>query len=231
MKQLTIGLTGWSGTGKDTVADLLATHAGFRKLAFADAVKGEAAEAFRVDPIYFTRQHSKHVPMEALMMARAPLGFIGAVALTVGNEGRDASGHLTLEWQQQPRTPRQIMQWWGTEYRRRQSPRYWASIVAQRITEYRRAGEHRFVVTDCRFENEVDVIRALGGCLWQITRPGIDGVNTPEGSHVSATDGAAFKPETVIANAHDIRHLQQLVLSEFVALETGLDSAKVSVLL
>ena len=34
-----IGLTGFAGAGKDTVADLLVAHARFRKLAFADALR------------------------------------------------------------------------------------------------------------------------------------------------------------------------------------------------
>ena len=62
--------------------------------------------------------------------------------------------------------------------------------------------------------------------IWQVTRPGCDG--RAEGAHVSATDGSRFKPEAVIANLHDVRHLQGLVLTEFVARECGLDPARVS---
>jgi hypothetical protein len=228
MKFHLYGLCGYAGTGKDTVADLLCTHLGFRKFAFADTLRAEVAEAFGVDRIYFTSQHTKNVPMAALMMERAPHGFVGAVALTVDSSGRNARGQLSEAWMTEPRTPRQIMQWWGTEYRRRQSSLYWVNALAARIFEHRRAGNDRIVITDCRFANEVDLVRAYGGQLWQVTRPGVDGGSTPERGHVSATDGTEFEPDAVIANLHDIRHLQQLVLTEFLARETGISTVKVS---
>lgn len=229
MKQHLIALTGFAGTGKDTIAGLLSMHFGFRVMAFADALRAEVAEAFGVDPMFLTDPRLKNEPINALAMGRAPLGFLGAVALSVGNEARTPAGYISNAWLDTPRSPRQVLQWWGTEYRRRQSPRYWTGIVTQRVNEARRNGEARIVLTDCRFENEADTVRAMGGLIWQVKRPGIDATNTPEGMHASATDGTAFGPDAVINNIYDIRHLQQLVLSEFVALETGLETAKVSV--
>lgn len=229
MKQHVIALTGYAGTGKDTVADLLAMHFGFRKLAFADALRGEVAEAFGLDIAYLVDQRLKNEPLSALAMNHAPLGFLGAVALSVGNEARTPAGLVSDEWLAAPRSPRQVLQWWGTEYRRRQSTRYWSSILSHRVSAARRDGETRFVITDCRFDNEADTVRAMGGVIWQVKRPGIDGATTAEGAHASATDGSQFKPDAVINNKHDLRHLQQLVLSEFVAREIGIDAAKVTV--
>lgn len=229
MKTHIIGLTGFAGVGKDTVADLLVTHLGFRKLAFADALRGEIAEGFQVDPVYLSHPSTKGLPIAALAMNRAPTPFLGAVALSVGSDGRDALGYLSTAWLEEPRSPRQIMQWWGTEFRRQQHPRYWTQIMLARLAEMSRNGASRFVVTDVRFENEADTVHAAGGTLWQVTRPGISGATTTEGTHVSATDGSVFKPSAVIANAHDIRHLQQLVLSEFVAFDSGIAGAQVTV--
>lgn len=229
MKHHIIGLTGYAGVGKDTVADLLVAHFGFRKLAFADALRAEVAQGFQVDLIYLTHPSTKNQPMAALAMRRAPLDFLAAVTHGMPNLPRNADGRVANEWLDEQRSPRQIMQWWGTEYRRQQHPRYWTRVMLERLTHLSRNGDSRFVVTDVRFENEADTVHAAGGLLWQVTRPGIDGVSTSEGSHVSATDGAVFKPSAVIANLHDMKHLQHLVLSEFVALETGIASAKVTV--
>ena len=227
MKQHIYGLTGFAGVGKDTVADLLVTHCGFRKLAFADELRGEVAQAFQIDLVYLTHPSTKNKPMGALAMRNAPIEFRNAV-LAAFVDARMVN-QLDIAWFDAPRSPRQIMQWWGTEYRRAKEPRYWTRKLLERVVYHQRDGESRFVVTDCRFANEVDTVLAMGGQIWQITRPGIDASTTAEGQHISATDGAAFKPEAVIANAHDIRHLQQLVLSEFFARETGIPSAKVTV--
>jgi hypothetical protein len=129
-----------------------------------------------------------------------------------------------------PRTPRETMQLWGTQYRRAQDADYWVKLARSRIRYAQfQLGLQRFVITDCRFTNEVDALRAMGGQLWQIKRPGLDAGTTTEGDHVSATDGATWKHDAVINNAHDVRHLQQLVLSEWWALETGFERLKVEI--
>lgn len=229
MRTHVIGLTGFASAGKDTVADLLAMHFGFRKFAFADALRGEVASAYGLDLRYFIDPRLKNEALSALALDNAPFGFVGAVAFAAGKESRAKDGEVSRDWLAEPRSPRQIMQWWGTEYRRRQSPRYWTSVLVERINYAKRDGCTRFVITDCRFENEVDTLRAMGGLLWQIKRPGIDATTTAEGMHASTTDGSAFRPHTVISNKHDLRHLQGIVISEFVGLEAGIDPASVKV--
>lgn len=223
MKQHIIGLTGLAGVGKDTVADLLVTHCGFRKLAFADALRGELAASFGIDLRLLTDPATKNTPTPALTLRKGDSrAFADAViaAYTLRGEAPKAPAEWTA-FLDEPRSPRRMMQWWATEYRRRQSARYWTQQLAARLIAYRRDGGLRFVITDCRFDNEVDTLRAMGGRIWQVTRPGVDYGTTPEGNHSSVTDGAAFMPDVVIANSHDIRHLQQLVVGEFVAAETG----------
>lgn len=224
-KHYIIGLCGFAGAGKDTAADLLATHAGFRKLAFADALKAELTTAFCVEPIVFIRPEFKTRPMQELALTRCTdRGYIDA-ALRHGVENWSGAGaFVTADELTRPRTPRETMQLWGTQYRRAHNPNHWTDIVHRRI-QYctRELHERRFVVTDCRYGNEVDALRAMGGQLWQIKRPGLDAGTTSEGQHSSATDGSAFGPDAVINNAHDIRHLQQLVLGEWWSLEAGLD--------
>lgn len=226
MKPHIIGLTGFAGAGKDTVADLLVAHARFRKMAFADALRAEVAEGFGVLVGDLAEPSTKHRPSAALCMRRAPRDFLAAVVLSLSAAAPDHRTPLSNEWLDEPRTPRQILQWWGTEYRRAQHDRYWTRAMLSRLVEHQRAGETRFIIADVRFDNEADMVRAAGGVLWQVTRPGCDG--KAEGKHASATDGGRFRPDAVIANVHDVRHLQGVVLSEFVARDFGIERSRVN---
>jgi hypothetical protein len=228
-RRIVIAMTGYAGVGKDTAAELLVTHLGFRQLAFADALRGEVSNAFGIELSYLTHPSTKNHPMTALSMRKAPMGFLAALALAPGVIPGIGEGRVPDAWLDAPRSPRQILQWWGTEYRRREHEHYWSRQLAQRVFDYMRDGESRFVITDLRFNNEVETVRALDGKIWQIKRPGITAETTSEGAHASATDGSEFGPDLVLSNSHDIRHLQQLVLGEFLALESGIAGTTVTV--
>lgn len=228
MKHSLIGLTGFAGAGKDTVADLLVVHMGFRKLAFADALRAEVAEGFGIEPLYLMRPETKSHPMTALALRRAPKYFLRALVSSIVMGGQ-SDKTITAEWLDAPRSPRQILQWWGTEYRRADDPEYWLREFTRRLVDLTAAGYRRVVVPDVRFANEADTIHNAGGVLWQINRPDLNASTTTEGAHASANDGSSFKPSAVIANRHDIRHLQQLVLSEFVSMESGIEGAMVAI--
>lgn len=229
MKNHIIGLTGFAGAGKDTVADLLVAHFYFRKLSFADALRSEVSQAFGIEVVHLEHPSTKNEPIAALAMRKAPRPFLAAVALSVGNEGRSASGFLADGWLDKPRSPRRIQQWWGTEYRRAVDPHYWTRVALDRITQMGRNGTGRFVLTDVRFANEADMVHSAGGAVWKISRPGLDASSTPEGAHSSVTDGEKFGPSVVINNCHTLQHLRELVLGEFLMLETGIDGATVTV--
>lgn len=205
-----IGLTGPMGSGKDTVADLLTTHCGAHKMAFADALRAEIVEAYCIEHVYLTRRETKEHPLSALALSRClDTAFVGRMLIQhqLFNDGQ-----LDME---APRSPRQIMQWWGTEYRRAAQPGYWVSKAAQLIHWRHQAMRDRLIViTDVRFEDEANMVRALGGQIWQIKRPGCE---VPASAHVSEVTGEAFTPNLVIHNEHDMRHLQQLVLGGYLA--------------
>jgi hypothetical protein len=228
IKHHIIGLSGFAGAGKDTVADLLVTHAGFRKLAFADALRAELLGAFQADPLTFSRREWKSQPMECLALSRCTEpGYVGAVLTHLAEGNPQLMVNVELI---NPRTPRQTMQWWGTQYRRTGDADYWARQVRKSISYFMtQCHERHFVVTDCRYANEVETLRAMGGWLWQVKRPGLDAGTTTEGRHSSAADGSEFDPDAVINNIHDIKHLQQLVLGEFWALDAGLVKVNVEI--
>lgn len=213
-----IALTGSAGTGKDTAADILVTHCGFTKLAFADALRAEVQAAFSVPAELLTRRDLKEMPTEALAFLEcADMGFIGSLA----HWDLSAGANLDRYWLMMPHTPRQILQWWGTEYRRRQRINYWLDLLRERIHQLHALdGRTRFVIADARFDNEAHMIRAMGGVVWQITRDGIERV---EGQHASATDGSLLNPSVVIDNDDTLHSLREAVLGEWLALETQID--------
>lgn len=203
-----IGLTGPAGSGKDTVADILVEQSGFTKMAFADALRSEAACAFRVDVRFFTCRETKEEPMPRLALNCCPdEGFVTRMIVMY----RLRKERLDLD---APRSPRQIMQWWGTDYRRHQKNCYWVSVVRDRI-EYLTSQRitQRIVVTDVRFADEADLVRRrFAGQLWQIERPGLAAL---PGGHVSEVSGSQFRPDLLLNNCHTIGHLEARVLEAY----------------
>jgi hypothetical protein len=214
-----IGLTGPAGSGKDTVALLLATHARFTALAFADALRAEVCKGFRIDLSQLTQRDLKEQPTPALALERCcDYAFIGVMLRRLSACGEHATDSVKA-----PRSPRQIMQWWGTEYRRDAcGDHYWTRTLKARVHSQQQSQiwrQPRHVISDVRFENEAQAIRDMGGVIWQVKRPGL----ALDLTHSSETDGSAFKPAAVINNRHDLRHLQLLVMGAWLMSETGLD--------
>lgn len=207
-----IGLTGPAGSGKDTVAALLHTHCGAHVIAFADALRAEVVDAFCIEHSMLTQRETKEHPLSALALGRCIDGaFIDRMQALYASGTRDGGMVGEQIDLSAPRSPRQIMQWWGTEYRRSSAPGYWVQKTAQRVAQLQTALQACLVViTDVRFDDEAQLVRSLGGQIWQIKRPGCE---VGEGLHVSEVTGAAFAPDEVLNNCYDIRHLQQLVLS------------------
>ena len=217
-----IGLTGPAGSGKDTVAALLRTHCAYTPLAFADPLRGEVAAAFGVSPALLIERETKEHPMTALALQRCMDPAFEAFVIAAHQHAGLGMVDTTA-----PRSPRQVMQWWGTEYRRADNPAYWTRATAKRICDmHLLRTSSRFVITDVRFDNEAALVREFGGQIWQIVRPDLAPITS---SHSSEVTGAEFAPDVVITNRHDMRHLQQLVLGAHAARAWGLPGVRVEV--
>ena len=222
--QIIIGLTGLAGTGKDTVANLLCTHLQFARYASADNLRREVVDAFGIDPRLLTDRHTKELPTPQLALSGcADQAFVCTIGRHLANHGSKDFFNL----HEAPRSPRQIMQWWGTEYRRENFGRdYWSLKLSRRVSIQQNKGQLLHVVTDVRFPEEVRAIQLLGGEIWQIKRP--QSANQPAVSaHSSEVDGSAFKPKVVINNSHDIKHLQHLVLGAYFMRTAQIDAADI----
>jgi hypothetical protein len=93
-------------------------------------------------------------------------------------------------------TVRRILQWWGTEYRRAQDPDYWTKAWGRKVEQYD-LSSICILVDDVRFMNELNVIRAHGGLIVKIERPGFLGAN----NHASETSLDGFTAwDAVVVN-------------------------------
>lgn len=218
-----IGLCGLAGSGKDTVAQLLATHLRFSQMAFADALRAEICQAYRIDPSLLTRRDTKETPTQSLALSRCSTGNGFAMAVIEQCKWLEPGKSIKDEFQA-PRSARQIMQWWGTEYRRTYSGQdYWTRTLKARVHAQQQSKQFRHVISDVRFANEAAAVRAMGGVIWDIRRPGLKH-NT---SHISEADGSQFAPDLVIHNCYDIKHLQGVVTGAWLMAETGMGDADV----
>lgn len=215
-----IALTGPAGAGKDTVAEYLATYARFHRMAFADTLRAEVAEAFGIPVQLLEDRAHKERPHPALALRNCDsFCFIGAIALAT-------RATVNSEWLDAPRSPRQILQWWGTEYRRAKDPQYWISALASKAAVQRQNGVSRFVITDCRFKNELDLVRALNGRLWRVNRPELQAV---EGQHQSAVDLQDTPADVDLANDGTLDQLRGNTLRHWWATDAGLQPEQLRV--
>lgn len=81
----------------------------------------------------------------------------------------------------QGKTPRQFMQWLGTEFGRDLiGPSFWTDLWKARANDILAAGG-RVVVDDCRFESEAGTVRSVSGVIVRLSgRGGIAGGHSSE---------------------------------------------------
>jgi hypothetical protein len=137
-----IGLIGFIGAGKGTVADILVEKKGFTKLSFADTVKDATAAIFGW-PRHLLEGDTK----ESREWREAP----------------DAWWSDKFGYEFSPRKALQLM---GTEAGRNVfHPDLWIFALEKKLELY-----PNVVIADTRFPNEIDFIRSKGGFVVRVTR-------------------------------------------------------------
>jgi len=139
-----IGVCGFIGSGKDTIADYLVGFHGYRRDSFAGTLKDAVAAVFGWD--------------RELLEGRTP-------------EARAWREQVDAWWAKRLNmpnlTPRWVLQYWGTEVCRRAfHDDIWIAALEARLS--RRSDNT--VISDVRFPNEIASIRNAGGRIVWVRR-------------------------------------------------------------
>jgi len=139
-----IGVCGFIGSGKDTVADYLTNFHGFRRESFANSLKDAVAYVFGWD--------------RTMLEGRTKQA----------REWREQVDPWWAERLNMPNlTPRWILQYWGTEVCRRAfHDDIWIASLENKL----RNSKDDIVISDCRFPNEIKSIKAAGGIVVRVVR-------------------------------------------------------------
>ena len=182
-----LGFTGAPGSGKDTCAAVLRRH-GYQSIAFADALRAEIVQAWRIDPRMLTDRATKEWPLPALAvgMCNDPHFIRWAVY----------HGHSLLD----PRSARWLLQRWGTDYRRGQDENYWVHVVDRWIRRRHGLGCNHLVITDVRMANEAGLLASLGGRLVRVHRADITPLAGDTGGHSSEVEARLITEAQAIHN-------------------------------
>jgi hypothetical protein len=120
------------------------------------------------------------------------------------------------------KSPRKILEFVGTELFRRQiHPDIWLHLLIRNITKIQKEGKMEWIiVSDVRFDNEADAIRALGGTIMCISR-NVDIHTRPETTLdrnrgiVHETEQGIFRraPDLMVPNNSTFLELYQCLLA------------------
>lgn len=167
-----IGVVGFIGSGKGTVGDILEREHGYKKFAFADALKDAVAGIFLW-----------------------PRGLLEGDT----NASRAFRERVDVYWSNKfgyEVTPRLILQKFGTEACRHGiADNIWIAALEKRIQGY-----DDVVISDTRFPNEIDFVRSAGGVIIRVKRGDDPSPEQISKMHISETAWNNYNPDFVIHN-------------------------------
>lgn len=155
-----VAVKGPLGCGKTTGAQYLVDKHGFVRVSFADALKVEVADSFlRYEwPQQVADRFPDFVRVYGDPDGKVPPGM-PFVPQYFNNDKEK------IWWVNQHKVVfREILQYWGTEYRRGQDEDYWVKKFAERADFFLHNATN-VVTDDCRFLNEKLAVKNLGGFI------------------------------------------------------------------
>lgn len=140
-----VGISGWKGSGKDTLADFLVQEYGFKKLSFARTLKDMVSREYDIPREWMDDPNQKETPLTQYPVIPSDPG-------TVAIQSR-----LSAEFRNGFWTPRAILIHEGTAKRAVHS-NFWVRQVATVIAG---TPDLDFVISDLRYKSEADTLKLL----------------------------------------------------------------------
>ena len=186
-----IGICGFKSSGKDTIAELLINKYEFKKLSFAGALKD-------IISIIFGWSREK---LEGLT-----------------KEDREWREQIDPWWSKRLNlpmlSPRWILQQIGTNvFRDNFHQDIWIAALERKIKNFTGV-----VITDLRFDNEINTIRDLGGLIIHLKNNNMpewykNGESPPDNLHPSNWKWIYSKPDYIIENIGTIKDLEMKIIN------------------
>jgi hypothetical protein len=180
-----VAFVGSLGSGKTTAAKILASEDNWKRLSFAQPLK-EIALIF---------------------------GFDRANVFGNAQDKEKVDDFFRI-------SAREFLQKLGTEVFREHVPKVlpgrfseegetvWCMLMRRKLTE----AKENIVIDDCRFEDEAEMVRQMGGTIVRITRNVDQGNNPVYSRHASEMGVEGILPDVVINNNSSIEDLEKMVL-------------------
>jgi hypothetical protein len=139
-----IGVCGFIGSGKDTIADYLTNFHEFRRESFANSLKDAVSMVFNWD--------------RTMLEGRTKSAREWREQVDPWWAERLGMPHLTPRW---------VLQYWGTEVCRKGfHDDMWIASLENKL----RNSTDDIVISDCRFPNEIKSIKDAGGIVIRVKR-------------------------------------------------------------
>jgi hypothetical protein len=152
-----VGITGRKGNGKDTLGNYLVKNYDYKRIAFADALKDACRCIFGFSDEQLYGGLKEEIDEFWQTSPRKVLQFVGTDLF------RD---HLA-----------EIMPWINQNI--------WVEVVKKKILdEWKTNPDARFVITDVRFPNEINLVKELGGISIRVSRPSVNTATDPHSSEI-----------------------------------------------
>jgi hypothetical protein len=186
-----IAMCGHKGAGKNYVAnvarDLLTcsdSEVQVRFFAFAAPFKAFAVNALGIGSVYGSDEEKN---------TRTEYDW-SSMPQYVRDKNEDKAGPMTV---------REVLQVLGTELSRDVwGKNIWIKAMLRTIQREKVGGTDYFFITDCRFPNEADMVKSIGGTIWKVTGDRSNGKDWHESELVIDE----IIPDEVITNNLDDNH-------------------------
>lgn len=179
-----IGLSGFAGAGKSSVAEYLVNVHGYTRLSFAAPLKNMLRT---LDPVV----GSKLTLAYGNGYVAKPVRLSDLTRFHTEQEIKD--GPYGKEY-------RRLLQVLGTDCIRAHDEHFWVNAASAQMTDE----DGKYVFDDVRFPNEAEVIKEYNEFgLWHISRPGFEAVN----GHTSEAHAGKMGEAYSIINDTDLERL------------------------